>query len=220
MKVLITQQFNRAMQKLNNQQTQEVTQLYSFVTNSNKKNLFEPNLLTKILSETEEIYTLRGNHVRIFCTFDENDSVLFLDVSAVQNPNWISKGEEKKQEKETTLFGLTGDPKAYIAWYDNNTIYSFKGEPLAYIDEKFNIYGFNGNHLGWFEEGIVWDHEGKKVGFTKETSPTFTRFEPFKAFKKFKPFKSFKKLAPIKPFKKMSKSEVELLEFLNLGRRI
>ena len=55
--------------------------------------------------------------------------------------------------------------------------------------------GFNGNHLGWFVRGIVWDHDGDASCAIREHLQT-AEFEPFKAFK---PFKSFRELPPLRP---------------------
>lgn len=217
MKVLITPQFNSAMQNLSKQSQQEVSNLYSFVSKADKE-LIVSSALTKITSKNNDIFTLRGKSIRIFCTFsfeNKDEILVFLDVSTVHdfgiNPSVELKGE-------ITLFSARGEPIAYIEDSDEKTIFSFNGEPLAYIDEKNNIYGFNGKHLGWFEDQIVWDHAGQKVGFTKNTSPALTQFEPFKGFKQFKPFKSFKQFTPIKPLKKSLLSHTELLKFLKDGR--
>ena len=118
--------------------------------------------------------------------------------------------------EEITLFDVEGNPIAYIAPAEENTIYLWSGEPVTYLDGE-NIYGFNGKHLGWFEEGIIWDHEGNRVGFIKETLPVFPKFEPFKAFKQFKPFKAFKEFTPFKPFKTMNVSNILLSVFLRKG---
>ncbi|MEJ1367867.1 MAG: hypothetical protein RPU35_06600 [Candidatus Sedimenticola sp. (ex Thyasira tokunagai)] len=215
MKVLITHQFNQAMLQLNTMQQQEVSSFYSFVSTMEKEDILSSALLTRIASKEEGIYTLRGKHVRIFCTFDEQDNILFLDVGVATSPQFI---QPEEKTGETTLFGSKGDPKAYIAWDDENTIYSFNGKPLAYIDEELNIYGFNGKHLGWFEEDVVWNHQGQRVGFTSNTCPVYTQFEPFKGFKQFKPFKGFKQYAPFKPYKGTIASQVPLLDFLEGGR--
>lgn len=215
MKALITHQFNQAMTQLSPLQQQEVSRLYSVVTSLEKDEVINSPLLTRIKSEDEGIYTLRGQHVRIFCTFDASENIIFLDVASVTNHQIR---EMESQEDETTLFGKNGDPKAYIAWNEGNTIYSFNGKPLAYIDESNNVYGFNGKHLGWFEDSILWNHQGQRVGFTKNSSPVFTQFEPFKGFKQFKPFKGFKQFAPFKPFKSMAIATTSLMEFLEEGR--
>jgi hypothetical protein len=118
---------------------------------------------------------------------------------------------------ETTLFDSSGAPVAYIVDSDENTIYSFAGEPLAYIDGE-HVYGFNGSHIGWFQEGTLWNHSGTRAGFTKNTLSGFTQFEPFKGFKQFKPFKGFKQFAPFQPFKNSANSKVPLYDWLALGR--
>lgn len=215
MKVLITHQFNQAMLQLSSAQQKEVSQFYSFVSAMEKEELLNSALLTRITSKDEGIYTLRGKHVRVFCTFDEQGNVLFLDVGVATSSQFI---QPETQTGETTLFGSKGDPKAYIAWDDDNTVYSFNGKPLAYIDENMNIYGFNGRHLGWFEEDVIWNHQGLRVGFTANSCPVYTQFEPFKGFKQFKPFKAFKQFAPFKPFKGVAASQESLLEFLENGR--
>jgi hypothetical protein len=118
---------------------------------------------------------------------------------------------------EITLFDGNGNPIAYIQTIDG-TIFLFLGEPVAYLDDATNIYGFNGNHLGWFQEGIVWDHQGCRIGFISQASPTFTKFEPFKSFKQFQPFKSFKQFAPFQPFKSTNVARIPFEEFLRSGR--
>ncbi len=118
--------------------------------------------------------------------------------------------------EEITLFDHDGNPVAYIVPDDENTIYLWSGEPVAYLDGE-DVYGFNGRHLGWFEEGIIWDHEGNRVGFIEGTLPVFAKLEPFKAFKQFKPFKAFKEFAPFKPFKSTRVSKSPLSVFLSWG---
>ena len=100
---------------------------------------------------------------------------------------------------EETLFEATGEPVAYIDYDDDATIYLWNGKPVAYIDSDNCIYGFNGKHLGWFEDGIVWNLKGERNGYNKNTLPVFPKFEPFKSFKQFKPFKSFKEYQKYKP---------------------
>ncbi|MCS6472547.1 hypothetical protein NX871_21685 [Burkholderia thailandensis] len=119
---------------------------------------------------------------------------------------------------ETTLFDSAGVPVAYIDHADEDTIYAFSGEPLAYIDKGEHIYGFNGIHIGWFQDGVLWDHSGARAGFTGSTCPVFTKFEPFKGFKKFKPFRAFQKFAPFQPFKNSNNLGMPLHDWLARGR--
>ena len=64
---------------------------------------------------------------------------------------------------EITLFDANGAPVAYIAPDEEWAIYLWNGKPVAYLEhdgDAFSIYGFNGKHLGWFDEGVVRDHQG------------------------------------------------------------
>ena|SRR4028118_1190720 len=119
--------------------------------------------------------------------------------------------------EETTLYDATGKPVAYIDHDNESTIYSFDGKPLAYIDTNGHVYGFNGKHLGWFQGNIIWDHDGNRAGFTKDTSPVYTQYEPYKGHKQYKPYKGYKEYAPFQPFKSSSTSKQPLIELLARG---
>ena len=118
---------------------------------------------------------------------------------------------------EETLYDLEGNPIAYIA-YDNNTIYLWNGTPVAYLEPDSTIYGYNGKHLGWFEQGVMRNLNGEWNGFNKAAANVFVKFEPFKAFKQFLPFKSFKEFKHIKPTFGSTKSKESLSQFLMRGK--
>jgi len=105
-------------------------------------------------------------------------------------------------DEEVTLFDSRGKATAYIALDDELTIYLWSGKPVAYLKRDtaggFHVYGFKGQHLGWFVAGVIRDHEGNAACAVKERfkSPPA---EPFKAFKQFKPFKGFQEFAPFRP---------------------
>jgi hypothetical protein len=48
---------------------------------------------------------------------------------------------------------------------DDMTIYLWAGKPVAYLDlvgsGEFDVYGFNGQHLGWFANGAIRNHFGQ-----------------------------------------------------------
>ncbi len=58
---------------------------------------------------------------------------------------------------EVDLYDTQGNPVVYIAIDDGMTIYSWGGQPDAYLkrgqNNEFDVYGFNGKHLGWFIKG-------------------------------------------------------------------
>ena len=118
---------------------------------------------------------------------------------------------------QISLFDAAGAAVAYVDYDDESTIYSFAGEPLAYLRED-HIYGFNGKHLGWFEQGVLRDSSGSAAGFVNDTLPVFAQFEPFKGFKQFKPFKAFQEFAPFKPFISATSIPGSLHDWLARGR--
>ncbi len=129
----------------------------------------------------------------------------------------IAGAENVIADNEIALFDSNGKAIAYIAVDDDFTIYLWEGKPVAYIYSSENIYGFNGKHLGWFEDGIIWDHEGYAVGAIKGAVKMLYEFEPFKGFKEFKPFKSFREFSPYKPRFKNKWSGIPLSIFFKAG---
>jgi hypothetical protein len=108
-------------------------------------------------------------------------------------------------EDEVSLFDGSGKAQAYIALDDEMTIYTWSGKPVAYLEkgtgnDGYNVYGFNGKHLGWFTHGAIYGHDGKASCATAQVMASGTQGEPFKSFKQFKPFKAFTEYAPFQPF--------------------
>ena len=123
------------------------------------------------------------------------------------------------QNDEISLFNSKGIATAYIDT-DDLTIYLWDGKPVAYLSKsngEFNIYGFNGKHLGWFIKGIVRDHDGDAVASTKEATNNYKEYEPYKGFKEYKPYKSYKEYAPYKPYFSTSWSKTNFKLFLLQG---
>jgi hypothetical protein len=113
-------------------------------------------------------------------------------------------------EDEISIFDKNGDAKAYIA--DDLTIYLWDGNPVAYLYKSgsdWHVYGFNGVHLGWYVDGIIYDNNGYTVGAQKDAIIMVTSIEPIKGIKSIKPIKSIKDIAPIKPV--LSRSWASLL---------
>ena len=105
-------------------------------------------------------------------------------------------------DNEASLFDGAGEAIGYLVIDEDLTIYLWSGRPVAYLAAadyaEFHVYGFNGKHLGWFLEGVIWDHYGDAACAVKEKMRS-THPEPFKSFKQFKPFKAFKEYAPPRP---------------------
>jgi hypothetical protein len=115
---------------------------------------------------------------------------------------------------EETLFDPSGSPVAYVAYKEEATIYLWDGRPVAYLSDNNTIYGFNGQHLGWFEDGIVWGLDGTRVGYNKKSLPVYAQYEPYKSYKQYRPYRSYKSYASYKPFKSLGNSTMSLNQFL------
>ena len=106
-------------------------------------------------------------------------------------------------ENEVALYDSGGAATAYIATDDDMTIYLWDGKPVAYLksdkDAGYNVYGFNGKHLGWFVNGIIWNHAGDASCAIQEALATPAQLEPLKGLKELKPLKSLQALAPLRP---------------------
>jgi hypothetical protein len=121
--------------------------------------------------------------------------------------------------KEISLFDKEGEAKAYIA--GDLTIYLWDGTPVAYLNnsnDTWHVYGFNGNHLGWYINGIIYNNEGDTVGAQQDAINMITSIEIGKGIKSMTPFKSIKEMAPImRPILSRSWSRTPLIIFLRAG---
>lgn len=67
-----------------------------------------------------------------------------------------------------TLYNRSGQAFAYL-WEDNEHIYTYSGEPIAFVRENF-VYGYNGRYLGWIQNGWYYDRNGQPTFFTEHAS--------------------------------------------------
>jgi hypothetical protein len=123
-------------------------------------------------------------------------------------------------ENELSLFDGQGHAIAYIALDDDLTIYLWSGEPVAYLTHdasgSYDVYGFNGSHLGWFQKVVVWDHAGGASCATKEAMQG-TQLEPLKSLKQLKPLRSLRELAPLKPLLSNAFGDTPCMQLLGSG---
>jgi hypothetical protein len=104
--------------------------------------------------------------------------------------------------QEVTLYTGDGEPVAYIAFNDEMTIYLWGGEPVAYLEPSmvsFNVYGFNGQHLGWFERDVIWMRDGNAACALKQALTVGLYGEPGRYGKYGKPGKAGRYAPPGKP---------------------
>jgi hypothetical protein len=84
----------------------------------------------------------------------------------------------KLLSQEISIYNRQGIAKAYIAEDEEHSIYLWSGNPVAYLLEydsgTYLVYGYNGKHLGWFVNGIIYNTLGYIVGTNKEAANVLT----------------------------------------------
>jgi len=105
----------------------------------------------------------------------------------------------RSSQKDATLFDSAGEPRAYIEDDYDQTIYLWSGTPAAYIYGDSSIYGFNGKHLGWYKDGLVYDNDGHVCGGPRDAFRGPLSYEGAKGLKDLKPLKSLRELKPLRP---------------------
>lgn len=91
-----------------------------------------------------------------------------------------------------TFYDSHGKAVAYLD-NDGKHIFLYSGKPVAYLHDDA-VYGFNGRHLGWFQNGWIRDLRGYCVFFTEDA----TGSGPAKPAKNARPAKSAKYAKPAK----------------------
>jgi hypothetical protein len=87
---------------------------------------------------------------------------------------------QELSKMEKTLYNAEGEPVAYISDSLTKAIYLWDGHPVAYLC-NYHVYGFNGRHLGWYIDGMVYDADGKGIGFTSTSCAVTVHKETGKA---------------------------------------
>ncbi len=81
---------------------------------------------------------------------------------------------------DRTLFNRDGRPVAYLHADYHGSIFLWDGHAVAYLYDDRHVYGFNGRHLGWFVDDILYTNDGARIGFTTSTCPVPPDKEPAK----------------------------------------
>ena len=61
-----------------------------------------------------------------------------------------------------SFYDSQGKATAYIAVEDGLAVYMWSGEAVAYLAED-SFFGVNGKHLGWYQDGAIYDRAGAIV---------------------------------------------------------
>jgi hypothetical protein len=115
------------------------------------------------------------------------------------------------------LFDESGAPVAYTE--DGQHLFLFTGEPVAYI-EGDSIYSFEGRHLGWFDDGLIRDHNGDTVLFSPHSRggplKPLRQLIPLKALRELMPLKSLREMRPARTVNSMDWSSLNPLAFFRI----
>jgi hypothetical protein len=150
---------------------------------------------------------------------DENESAEVTPITPTRGTTSATrKTVETTSDDEIALYDGSGAAVAYIATSEDLTVYTWTGAPVAYLDGE-NLYGFNGKHLAWFENGRIYDHQGRVAGTTAEAASGALKPQGIKGFKRFKPFKAFEQFAPLQPILTPSWSQLPLIVLLSAGAK-
>ena len=123
--------------------------------------------------------------------------------------------------QEVTLFDSSGDARAYIDYDEEATIFLWNGKPVAFLENDGSdmcVFGFNGNFLGWYKDGVIRNKNGNAVGARKGAVNMLTSIEPIKSIQEIKPIRPITPITPIKPIFSNSWSSESLTEFLYSGK--
>lgn len=151
------------------------------------------------------------------CRIWESEKISGAPSPSIPSSPTIQNPRIRQAIDEFSFFDSQGKATAYLDFSDYSVFYLWSGEPLAYLDGE-SIYGFNGKHLGWYQRGLIYDHEGNVVAapasaFKSPVDPT-----PPRGLKNLKPLKGLKELKPLKPLFGLTWSDLPARAFFFLGR--
>lgn len=101
--------------------------------------------------------------------------------------------------QQTTIFNQDGYATHYID-QKSHQIFTFSGEPVAILVEE-NLYSAKGEHLGWYVDGVIRDHDGNISGFVKGAVYVISlHLEPLKGPQQYTFFSGSHTYPPSKPY--------------------
>lgn len=110
------------------------------------------------------------------------------------------------------IYNRFGEPVLRLS--DTGRLVGFDGKSVGFLD-GINLYNYSGHHVGWYEGGIMRDHDSATIGFGENPTDSpkpflpFKQFKPFPSFVEFEVHRPFKQYAPFRPFKKYGWSSID-----------
>lgn len=107
------------------------------------------------------------------------------------------------------FYDKNGTPTLYYN-ENKNAFFSYNGQPFFYLKRDFSntdthVYDFNGKHIGWYDQGKLYNNNGDIFLFTQTAGViVILKLEPIKGIEQILPIKPIEELPPIKPFFSMN----------------
>lgn len=73
---------------------------------------------------------------------------------------------------DVVLYDTTGAPAVYVDPDNQSMLYLSSGQPVGYIYDNGIVYSFDGKHLGWYSDGVLWDKNGYMLAFGQNKAPS------------------------------------------------
>ncbi len=119
---------------------------------------------------------------------------------------------------ETILYDNKGYAVAYIRDEIDRAIITWDGYAVCYLYNEA-VYGWNGQHIGWFIGGVLYDLSGKQVGYTNLTCPVSIKgLPPLSVMKPLRSLSTMRPLHPL-PYLSMINATISLKDFLMKGAK-
>ena len=129
-------------------------------------------------------------------------------------------------DNEISLLDASGEAVVYIVLDDEFAIYTWDGNAVAYLEgsvsdfdsmKTMDVYGWNGDHLGWFFDGVVMNHDGDVSCSIRERHTSPREWEYVKDSKYFQYVKYVQYEAPKKPVFSGRFGEIDCLGLMISG---
>lgn len=105
----------------------------------------------------------------------------------------------------TTLYDSEGRAVCYLD-DDGTSIFLHDGSPVAWVSEQ-GIHTYGGSHLGWFEDGWVFNRAGDRVlfaeGATGGPARPLRQARPLRGARRVRPPKTAREARPSKPIRSL-----------------
>lgn len=137
--------------------------------------------------------------------------------ATTQAPTLDRRPAASAYHDEFSFFDSRGRAVAYLDISQELVFYLWSGQPVAYLDNE-SVYGFNGKHLGWYQNGRVYDLAGAVVAAPADAFREPVSTAPPRAPQGLRPLKGLKELRPLKPMFRQTWSDTPASVFFLMGR--